>query len=95
MAQRKYYYKREDAEHLRQIFESWIDKGAQVGNGELSVLKHISIKAKRSIFPKDATHSKFSVEFRFSNSKIIDSRFFLSANGLSNLIPTFFWQQEG
>lgn len=87
MAQRKFYYRHEDAEHLKQTFESWIDKTAQAGNGEISVLKNISVKPKRNIFKQDIALQTYSVEFHFRNSKTIDSSHFLLVNGLSNFTP--------
>jgi hypothetical protein len=87
MAQRKYYYKHEDAEHLKQTFESWINKTAQAGNGEISILKSINIRAKKTIFKQDDSLQTFSVEFQFMNSRTIDSSHFLLVNGLSNLTP--------
>jgi hypothetical protein len=87
MAQRKYYYQQKEAEHLKQTFQSWINKTAQAGNGEVSILRNISIKPKKTIFKQDASLQTYSVEFQFTNSKTIDSSHFLLINGLSNLTP--------
>jgi len=87
MAQRKFYYGHEDAEHLKQTFESWINKTAQSGNGEVSVLKNIAVRPKKNIFKQDASLQTYCVEFQFTNTKTIDSSHFLLVNGLSNLIP--------
>ena len=87
MAQRKFYYKHEDAEHLKQTFESWINKTAQAGKGEISVLKNITIKPKKTIFEQDSALQTYSVEFKFSNEKAIDSSHFLLVNGLTNMTP--------
>jgi hypothetical protein len=87
MAQRKYYYKREDAQHLKETFESWINKSAQAGNGEHSILKNIVVRPKRTIFIQDPSLQTYSVEFQFYNSKAIDSSHFLICNGLNNLLP--------
>jgi hypothetical protein len=87
MAQRKFYYKHEDAEHLKQTFESWINKTAQAGKGEVSVLKTINIKPKKTIFKQDASLQTYSVEFQFTNEKAIDSSHFLLVNGLTNMVP--------
>jgi hypothetical protein len=87
MAQRKYYYRYEDAEQLKQTFQSWVNKVAQTGNGEFSVLKNIDIKQKKTIFQQDPSLQTYSVEFQFVNSKAIDSSHFFLVNGLNNVIP--------
>lgn len=84
MARRKFYYKLEEAEELKQTFTSWINKMAHVGNGQLSILKDIIIKPKRTFFRQPQELKTYYVEFRFNNSKAIDASHFLISNGLNN-----------
>lgn len=87
MARRKFYYKLEEAEELRQTFTSWINKVAHVGNGQLSILKDIVIKPKRTFFRQPEELKTFYVEFHFNNAKAIDASHFLISNGLKSAFP--------
>lgn len=82
MAQKRYYYKLQEAEELKQTFSSWVNKVAHIGNGQLSVLKEIVIKPKKVILQQPPELQTYNVEFRFTNSRVLDAGHFLMTNGL-------------
>jgi hypothetical protein len=86
MARRKYYYNLHEAEELKQTFSSWINKVAHIGNGQISILKEIKIRPKRTLFKQDPASQVYHVEFQFINAKKIDASHFLITNGLTNII---------
>jgi hypothetical protein len=85
MAQKKYYFNLQEAEELKQTFLSWINKVAHIGNGQISILKEIIIKPRKSMFRQAPEHQLYHVEFQFINSKTIDASHFLISNRLTNM----------
>lgn len=85
MAQKKYYFNLQEAEEIKQTFLSWINKVAHVGNGQISILKDIIIKPRRTMFRQEPDRQLYHVEFQFINSKSVDASHFLMSNGLRNI----------
>lgn len=82
MAQRKFYFLREEAERLKETYSSWLNKMAYTDKGKLSRLKKITIKPRRTFFEQDPALQTYYVEFHFE-SRTIDASHFLLSNGLT------------
>jgi hypothetical protein len=86
MSREGYYYGLKEAEKLKQIFSSWINKMAHAGDGRFDTLKRIIIKPRRSSNGMPSEHERvYSVHFEFENRIRLDARNFLAHNGLSHL----------
>lgn len=82
MAQRRFYYKLQEAQDLKDSFTSWINAIAHMGNGQMGILNEIIIKPKKTLFRQPQELKRYYVEFAFNNGKVIDASHFLVCNGL-------------
>jgi hypothetical protein len=85
MPREGYYYGLKEAEKLKQIFSSWINKMAHAGDGRFDTLKRIIIRPRRSNGIPGDDERVYSVHFEFENRIRLDARNFLAHNGLSHL----------
>lgn len=85
MPREEYFYRLKEAEKLKQIFSSWINKMAHAGNGRFDTLKNIIVKPKRSSKPFQFKEKVYSVHFEFENDMRLNAHHFLAHNGLSHL----------
>jgi hypothetical protein len=85
MPREGYYYGLKEAEKLKQIFSSWINKMAHAGDGRFDTLKRIIIRPHRSNGMPHDCERVYSVHFEFEGRIRLDARNFLANNGLSHL----------
>jgi hypothetical protein len=85
MSREGYYYGLKEAEKLKQIFSSWINKMAHAGDGRFDTLKRIIIRPRRNNGMPVSPERVYSVHFEFENRIRLDARNFLANNGLSHL----------
>jgi hypothetical protein len=74
------YLKKEEAEHLKRAYTSWIGKRAHVGNGVSGILKAINVKEKT---PRKGQDKLYHLEFEFENERKFGAVEFLFHNNLS------------
>jgi hypothetical protein len=79
-----FYFKLEDAEHMRKTYSSWIGKEAHTGKGKKQTLTGINIIQRRLHKPL-AQDAIYKIEFIFDGQKKLSAYEFLFYNSLVNV----------
>jgi hypothetical protein len=75
-----FYYRLEEAEKIKETYNSWIGKEAHIGKGLTGKLKSIIIKPKQKLNIRE--EKLYSVEFEFNTNRKFSAHEFLFHNGL-------------
>lgn len=76
-----FYFKREEAERLKDTYSSWIGKQAHTGKGKKQVLININI-VQRKLYKGSRDASNYRIEFLFDNNVTLSAYEFLFYNSL-------------